>query len=503
MFKKLVKQAARRLYRALKHRPEHDDLAALPADEHARRFGEDLASLRVWIDGLENATNAARADAALFRPGSGALDTYEGRLRLWRRWSAFLDYVIALDAIKNLHGGFAALASGSRENARSFLLAYAAFLAQYANGYRWIRRVGRNKRVATLLDEAVPELGLDGGLLDRLKWNVLHVADVANVRAGRPYLEHVRPRIDIPGWLDAYLAKADREVRRALRLRAITDFAANALAILKSKAFTVWLPVQRGLSLAIGHTHVRTPPPLISKVHTGSLRPRLEPGDIMLVRRSWKLSNIGLPGFWPHAALYVGTPAVMRAWFRGDAGARDFSRELASGAEDVAAALALKHPGKWGDFIARPNEVIEAMGPGVLFHTLEEACDADQLAILRPRVPKAAVARAINLAFKFHGRKYDFNFDFYTDHELVCSEVVYKVYEGAVKLPLIAVAGRMTLPPNEICALFERTRGTPGQQLDLVDFLDGRADLGRVVHGSADDFCASHRRPKWEFLRQG
>jgi len=31
------------------------------------------------------------------------------------------------------------------------------------------------------------------------------------------------------------------------------------------------------------------------------------PGDVLLERRNWFMSNIGIPGFWPHVAFFIGT----------------------------------------------------------------------------------------------------------------------------------------------------------------------------------------------------
>src|SRR6185436_20258411 len=54
---------------------------------------------------------------------------------------------------------------------------------------------------------------------------------------------------------------------------------------------------------------------LISQAQIKQLQPKLLPGDVLLERREWFMSNIGLPGFWSHAALYLGTPAERRAFF--------------------------------------------------------------------------------------------------------------------------------------------------------------------------------------------
>ena len=51
------------------------------------------------------------------------------------------------------------------------------------------------------------------------------------------------------------------------------------------------------------------------------------------------------------------------------------------------------------------------------------------MAALRPRLPAVEKAAAILRAFGHARRPYDFNFDFRTDATLVCSELIYKVYE--------------------------------------------------------------------------
>ncbi len=40
-------------------------------------------------------------------------------------------------------------------------------------------------------------------------------------------------------------------------------------------------------------------------IHTYSQRAK--PGDIFLVRRNWEATNVSIPGFWKHMAMYVGT----------------------------------------------------------------------------------------------------------------------------------------------------------------------------------------------------
>jgi hypothetical protein len=150
--------------------------------------------------------------------------------------------------------------------------------------------------------------------------------------------------------------------------------------------------------------------------------------------------------------------------------------------------------------------VVEAISEGVSLTTLEHSADCDALAVLRPRLPKPEQALAVLRAFQYHGRPYDFDFDFATDSELVCTEVVFKAYEpGAatrgLRLPLVEMLGRKVMPANEIIRQLDAQWGTAEQQFEVVVFLDGHELKGAVERGAAE-LRASWRRPKWHIVTQ-
>jgi hypothetical protein len=236
--------------------------------------------------------------------------------------------------------------------------------------------------------------------------------------------------------------------------------------------------------------------PLISRVQIEDLKGILQPGDIILERRNWYLSNGFLPGYWTHMALYVGT-------------AEDLTRRGLATHPYVRPHLdRFRQPDRNG----YEYRAIEATVWGVIFSSLEETAAADHLAVLRPRVSEARKNAAIARAFSHTGKPYDFDFDFFSTDRLVCTELIYRAYDELIdgeriEFPLVRILGRDTLPPDEIVRVFARQRSpdpagggqpvgrpAPGR-LEFVLFLDGDPWAGAARAASVEEFIRSAERP--------
>lgn len=243
--------------------------------------------------------------------------------------------------------------------------------------------------------------------------------------------------------------------------------------------------------------------------------PVLQPGDILVVRQNWFLSNIALPGFWPHAAIHVGTASELAAYFDHDAAVQAWAASQPEKAKNFSDLLAARYPAKFKTYATEndfqghgPIRVIESISEGVSFTASEHAFGVDYLGVMRPRVEQVDKARAIERAFKYQGRPYDFDFDFFSDSTLVCTELVYKAYlpsneQHGLTLSLVDVAGRRTLPANEIVKRFDLEADEPAKrQLDFVLFVDAKEKTDAAFVADEASFRKSWKRLKWDVVQK-
>lgn len=483
----------------------------LTSAELEARLQGDARATQVQRQGLRAVVSYLETRPDVFpeeRPKESRLLRREEKEVVWHTWQRLLDHLVALDSVEQYHAQFHRLKGAAKED--SFLIGYAAMLAKYRAAMEFIERAERNLELDKVLNDPVPELGLPAGTYGRLKFKYLNIA-IATDFAAREVLLKTFPGDRQPELRKAIRWDADY-LWRAGKGRGQVLTAKNALKVVQDGAQSLWLPIQQGVSEWMGDTKVYRPGhSLISQAQIKQLQPKLLPGDVLLERREWYMSNIGLPGFWSHAALYLGTPEERRAFFD-DAETRTWVKQQGEPGGDLETLLRARLAKAYEQSVKSQEQghavrVIEAISEGVSFTTLEHSADCDSLAVLRPRLPKREKAQALLRAFHYAGRPYDFNFDFATDSELVCTELIYKAYEPAadfrgLTFPLVEMLGRKVTPANEIAKQFDSHFGNSDQQFDLVIFLDGQERQRKAVEAPLTEFRKSWQRPKWHVLIQ-
>jgi uncharacterized protein YycO len=153
----------------------------------------------------------------------------------------------------------------------------------------------------------------------------------------------------------------------------------------------------------------------------------LQPGDVIVTRHRKALTNFFLPGFWPHSALYIGTVEQ-----RTNIGVNaDWAKEKI-----------------WIDDLC----VLEARKDGVKIRPLTDTFSVDVFAVVRPRLSNESICHAIERAVLHEGKMYNFDFDFYSSDRLVCTEVIYRAFDGLeqIRFPLHERASRKTLSAEDM-----------------------------------------------------
>ena len=171
-------------------------------------------------------------------------------------------------------------------------------------------------------------------------------------------------------------------------------------------------------------------------------------GDILLEKTPFRLTDKLIPGYWGHAAVWVGTETELK-----ELGIWD--NPLVS---------------RYRDEIREGRLVVEALRSGVEMNTIQHFLNIDSVGILR-KTDQSREARAniVIQALRQVGKPYDFNFDVESKGRVYCSKLVYLSYSG-VDWPTKRSLGRTTFTPDDVAI-----RVSKDGPLQLVTFYhDGK-----------------------------
>ena len=342
------------------------------------------------------------------------------------------------------------------------------------------------------LNEAEPLWNISAGMFDQIRRNLLNSEyrerlelalaefqskDTASANfAGDASRAQLRQRISRSSQnIDVLLPQLKRASIRA----AIGD----AVKTGKSSAYRA----QSAFSMFVSRLRVRDPrddgASLIEPEHVRELEAKLRPGDLIIQRRNWALSNAFMPGYWSHVAIYIGTPEQLTAL-----GLADDSRVQPH----------------WEEFLtADPHghryRIIEAIGEGVIFTTMEHSVGkADGACVYRPRLTDEERIECLAKVFLHVGKPYDFKFDFFSTDKLVCTELVYRTFGEKIPLQPINVMGRRTLPAMELLRQYMEAPET-ASRVSFIAFLDGNEAVGYAAFRDLKTLRESMSRPSFQF----
>lgn len=371
----------------------------------------------------------------------------EEEQRLADRFSLYLTARAALlQTIAELRPVVQSVQSGPEVQIRSFLLGYTAACLLIQAGWFLVGFGQSPGVIQKALDQARPELGIPRKqftllyrsltnpltrlrMVEAIRFADRNRGDLLALRAD----DAMQPLVEL-------LGEVERPARQAMRLPWLGARLRYRVHSIRRRRRSAAQRATFALLEAAGRVIAEMRNPFHQKRVTSEVLARmtalLKPGDVIITRHDDAMSNLFLPGFWPHAALYLGTVEQCR------------TMRVTVDPDRIA---------RW----IEPNCVLEAKKDGVRLRALAETLAVDAVTVLRPQLDVQILSSALSRALVHEGKLYDFNFDFTRSDRLVCTEVIYRAYDGLgpIALNLKERASRSTLSAGDMVRLAVEGRG--------------------------------------------
>lgn len=201
-------------------------------------------------------------------------------------------------------------------------------------------------------------------------------------------------------------------------------------------------------------------------------------GDILLTRWNWNATNIFIPGFWKHMVLFLWK------W------------------EELEKKYKIKK------LNSNSYYVIESVADGIYIKPIEDIIEkTDYLWVARCLFSNEKMERSIKKALWYIWKSYDYNFNFYSEKALVCSELVLKSYlpksktDQGIEIKLNHVAGSLTFPPNNFIDLLIEENKKEIHSLIPIFFIDSLEKTWKNFIVEPEKLLESGFRSRWSFFQ--
>ena len=322
------------------------------------------------------------------------------------------------------------------EYAKVFLIAFCTAAMLRRSGRHLIVNFRSNKMIRRKLNEAEPRYGIPRKQFTAIYRSLTSLRNVIIFRQGVNYFEDHRsqimaleadpklsPIVELLKLELPYIENnLDDDLKKRLQFR-FHSAKRRGMGVVQKTSFSAFKISGRLISEIRNQWKRKRVTPVVQR----KIKRFLQPGDVIITRHDDAATNLFLPGFWPHASLYIGSQKE-RAALDPDNTCPQLQRS-----QD-------------------PKCILEARKDGVLFRELSDTLNVDACTIIRPKLSKQQIRDGIARGMSHEGKEYDFEFDFTRADKLVCTEVVYRAFDGIgdIQLDLTNRSGRLCLSAEDL-----------------------------------------------------
>jgi hypothetical protein len=315
-----------------------------------------------------------------------------------------------------------AVGSASDECIEEFVIAYAAG-SVLVDAARTLRDLFSNhKLVRSKLNESLQSYGIGPGSFDAIQMALTDPTNAVRLRQAHAFFDSRESSIreaasdnetmrEVLSVIDHIGTRGRFTATDYIKERAVDRGREVKTTVSGGVSQAIYLIQELGSRLVSNITTIPYHVPRVPEPIQAEVMSLLQPGDVLVTRKENALTNYFLPGYWPHAAFYIGG-----------------------------------------------ERVIEALKDGVRERTMDSPLGNDAVAVIRPRLSPERIDEAIQRARTHVGKPYDFDFDFTRSDRLVCTEVVYRSLDGldGMRFPLSIRVGRPTVSAEDLLNLAMR-----------------------------------------------
>ncbi len=481
---------------------DREVFSGLTNDKQTEIVQEDVEVATVLLDKL-----ALSGEKLLTNPGllKEELSQEEGA-SLKKDWENFLLTSIDTESMTDRHRYFPqiSLINNKETHVQSFVIAYALYIKKFEIFQKVIEKANTNPAAITVFNEYSDSLGA-ARLYDDVTGRFFASNSFFRRNLGYLYYRFVASDA-LPNPSPNYLALLDVSKTSYDHLfenmfSHITHRSQVYKRSFDQSAFDAWLPIQKNVfTNKIGNIHVgdRTKK-FIEVSQIQEMKKVMQPGDILVHRKNWYASNLGIPGFWTHTGIYTGTLEDMDAFF-----ASEFPK---NGHASMSEYLKAEMPKAYGALSEKDKNgyvpsVVESQTHGTLIQSIESSASVDYFGVVRSRLSKAELLEVVLTGFGHYAKPYDFAFDLTTKSEVYCSELVYDAYLRTSKskgasFPKALISGRIIVTPNAIVEKYVDELKKETRELDFVYFLDASEVTQKAFRADEGAFITTATRPKY------